>query len=408
MWYPVKLAWRNIFRNKRRTYITAVAIGLGLASLIFSDAFIIGMKKNMIQSATSSFLGEAQIHQKGYRLTREVEKTVNNLPSVVKSLEGEDLVDRFALRTLTFGMITSPADVNSVLLVGIEPDKERKLSRIDDAINRGEFLSSETGRDIVIGSKLAEILDVGLGDRVVATCAQAGTGDLSQEMFRIAGIYTFNVREMDTGMAFIPLKKAQQMLGLENDVHEIAVKFKNMEDAAKENLPLWQKYSQEGNEMVSWAELLPDLKSVFEMTGIMLMIIGVILFAIVTFGVVNTLFMSLYERLFEFGVLRAVGTRPGGVRRLIILEAGAMALISIFVGAVLGFLLTFIFTKTGVDYRGIEFAGSTIYEMLYPVIHIRQYIIYPLAVFIFTLIIGLYPATVAARMSVTDAMRKSL
>lgn len=404
----LKLAWRNVFRNKRRTYITAAAIGLGLASLIFSDAFIIGMKENMVKSATSSFLGEAQIHHESFRLTGEVEKTVNNLEAVVQGLEKEKRVDTYTLRTKTYGMVTSPSDASAVMVVGVDPGKESLLSRIDDAVNKGTFLSEQTGREIVIGSELAEILDVDPGDRVVVTCAQAGTGDLAQEMFRVSGIYTFNVREMDTGMAFIPLPRAQAMLGLGNDVHEIAVKFKNLEDASNENLPIWSKYSQEGNKMVSWVELLPDLKSVFEMTGIMLAVVGIILFAVVTFGVINTLFMSLYERLFEFGVLRAVGTRPGGVRRLIVFEAGALALISIVVGSALGFLLTFIFTRTGVDYRGIEFAGSTIYEILYPVIHVRQYIIYPAAVFFFTLLIGIYPAAAAARMPVTEAMRKSL
>jgi ABC-type antimicrobial peptide transport system permease subunit len=112
--------------------------------------------------------------------------------------------------------------------------------------------------------------------------------------------------------------------------------------------------------------------------------------------------------MFEFGVIRAIGTRPSGIRRLILLEAGALSLLSIALGVLVGFALTLIFVKTGIDYRGIEIAGTSIHEMLYPVIHIQQYIIYPIAVFAFTLFIGLYPSIVASKMSISGALRKSL
>jgi ABC-type antimicrobial peptide transport system permease subunit len=150
------------------------------------------------------------------------------------------------------------------------------------------------------------------------------------------------------------------------------------------------------------------LKAVFDLTEFSLLFVGLILFGVVVFGIINTLFMSLYERMFEFGVLRAVGTRPSGILRLVVLEAGALAILSIILRDAMGFILTSIVTKTGIDYRGIEFAGTAFYDLIYPVLHIRQFIIYPIVVFLFILIVGLYPALYAARMSITDAMRKSL
>ncbi len=144
------------------------------------------------------------------------------------------------------------------------------------------------------------------------------------------------------------------------------------------------------------------------MLGITMVILGAILFGIVAFGIINTLFMSLYERLFEFGVIRAVGTRPGGVRKIVLFEAGSLSLVSIFIGTVIGLALIFLFKKIGIDYRGIEFAGTTITEMLYPVLNIRQFVIYPLATFFFTVLVGFYPAIVASKMSISDALRKSM
>jgi len=408
MWFYIKLAWRNIFRNKRRTVIAGTAIGLWLASLIFSDALIIGMKDSMMRSATASFLGEAQIHRKSYRETQEVEKTVHNLPGILSALEKESGVETFTKRVQSMGMITSPANVSSVVCIGVNPETERKLSQIDDALQKGHYFEGDNPRDILIGSELADILEVSLGDRVVLTVSQAQTGDLSQEMFRISGIYHFNIDEMDKGMAFIRLNKAQQMLNLQDEVHEIALIFNDFSLSLDENYSFWEEYSINKNEAVSWIKLVPQIKAVLDLSNFSIYIVAFILAGVVAFGIINTLFMSLYERMFEFGIIRAVGTRPSGVRKLIIFEAGALACLSITIGLVLGFILTFIFTKVGIDYRGIEFAGTTFRELLYPVLKIRQFYIYPIWVFIFTLLVGLYPAFVAGRMSISGALRKTL
>lgn len=408
MVFYIKLAWRNIFRNKRRTIIAGIAIGIGLASMIFTDALMIGMIDSMIRSVTSSFIGDGQIHGQDFRLTQDVEKTINNLDEVVAALQNELAVEHFSLRTSTFGMITSPANVSSVLFMGVDPKTEKALSQIDDAIQEGDYFADNNPLDLIIGRELADLLEVELGDRVVVTVSQAESGDLSQELFRVSGIYSFHIKDLDTGMAFARLGKAQQMLGIGTDVHEIVLKFKDMRFPLQEENPFWAKYSTGGNEAVSWTDIFPELKLMFSLTWITMIILGAILFGIVAFGIINTLFMSLYERLFEFGVIRAVGTRPSGVRKLIVFEAGALSVVSIVLGAALGLVLTFIISKVGIDYRGIEFAGAFFTEMLYPVLHIRQFIIYPLATFLFTVLVGLYPATVAARMSVAKALRKSL
>lgn len=403
----VKLAWRNIFRNKRRTLIAATAIGIGLTALIFIDAFMIGMEETMIRTATASFLGDAQIHREGFRDAQEVALTVQALDSVTENLAKEESVAHFTQRTLASSMITSPANVSAISLVGVHPPTEKFLSLIDDAITEGTYFEGDNSRDIVIGAKLAEILEIGLGDRVVVTVAQAESGELSQEMFRISGIYHFADAAMNSGMAFVRLEKAQEMLAIGKDVHEIAIKFTSIAYSQDTTLPFWDTYSQHGNEALSWTELMSQLTVVLEMTKYSKYIMGVILFGVVVFGIINTLFMSLYERMFEFGVLRAVGTRPFGMARVVLFEAGALAIVSIGLGAILGFVLTAVLAHIGIDYTGIEMMGVTLQEFIYPVLEIQQFIIYPISVFIFTLIAGLYPARHVAKMAPVDAMRRS-
>ena len=403
----IKLAWRNIFRNKRRTLIAATAIGIGLAALIFVDALTIGMSDNMVRTATGSFLGDAQIHRVGFRDVQEVSLTIQALDEVTEGLAQEDIVEHFTQRTIASGMITSPANVSAIALIGVHPPTEKFLSQIDDAITEGAYFEDDNSRDIVIGAKLAEVLEAGLGDRVVVTVAQAETGDLSQEMFRISGIYEFAGGEMNSGMAFVRIEKAQEMLAIGNNAHEIAIKFTSLTYAQDATLPFWEMYSQHDNEALSWTELMSQLTAILEMTKYSKYIVGVVLFFVVIFGIINTLFMSLYERMFEFGVLRAVGTRPFGMARVILFEAGALAVVSIALGMILGFLVTATLSRTGINYTGIELAGVTMQEFIYPTLTVEQFMIYPVWLFVFTIIAGLYPARYAAKMSPADAMRRS-
>jgi ABC-type lipoprotein release transport system permease subunit len=404
----IKLAWRNIFRNKRRTYISALAIGIGLASLIFMDALMIGMKKNMIHSATASFLGEGQIHHQQYRELRQVELTVQNLQDVCDSLDREECIAHYTQRIFCLGTLTSPADLQTISTVGIDPATEIYLSQIDEALFAGTYLNNSDRQQILIGKKLAEMLQVGIGDRVVLTCAQAFSGTLTQELFRISGIYYFNIPEMDRSTVFIHLDKARQMLGLNHQTHEIALSFRQATIGQDPDLPFWHKYSRGGNEAVGWTKLLPQLDAVLKVSDFSIFLIALILFGVVALGIINTLFMSIHERMFEFGVLRAVGTRPFRIAGLVILEAGSLAFISAILGAALGFGITYVISKTGINYTGIEFVGVTFRELIYPVMTLNQYLIYPLGVFLFTLFTSLYPAVHAARLRVVKALRKSL
>ena len=368
---------------------------------------MIGMMENLIKTATDSFIGDAQIHRQGFGDTQEVSMTIQELDKVGANLAKEANVQYFTRRTYSSGMITSSANRRAINLVGVQPSTEKFLSQIDDAITEGVFFEGANEHDIVIGSKLAEILEVELEDKVIVTVVQAKSGDYFEDWFRVSGIYYFADAAMSSGMAFVRLKKAQQMLAIGKNVHEIAIKFTSTEYGQDKQLPFWEAYSQHGNEVLSWTDILPQLPKVFEMSQYSKYVMGVVLFGVVIFGIINTLFMSLYERMFEFGVLRAVGTRSFGMARIVLFEAGALAIVSIVLGAILGFVLTAIFTRIGLDYTGNEMMGVTVQEFIFPVLTIEQFIIYPVAVFIFTIIAGLYPAWHVAKMSPVDAMRRS-
>ncbi|MEA9355828.1 FtsX-like permease family protein [Bacteriovorax sp. PP10] len=406
MWLVLKLAWRNIFRNKRRTILSVLAIGVGLAAMMFADALIVSLGETMVRSATEDFSGNAQIHQSEFVKNLEVEKVITNSEQILKDLKSENELQSFTPRVLSYGMLTSTSDANNIIVYGIDAEQEKGVSRISQLMVQGDYLNAQDDRKILIGKKLADNLNIGVGDRVVVTVAKSGLGELSQEMFRVGGIFAFGVREMDENVAFINLSVAQSILNLGSNIHEIALNFKDLNIPAKKHYSIATKYSKDGNVVSGWNKMFKDLAAILEFTQFSLGILAVILFGIIAFGIMNTLFMSLYERMFEFGVLRAVGTRPSVVARMILYEAFMMALVSTVVGVIIGIILIGFFSKYGIDYRGIEYAHLVFKDKIYPHFRLIQFTLYPVCLIVFATLVGIYPAIYAAKIIPAVALRK--
>jgi ABC-type lipoprotein release transport system permease subunit len=404
----IKLAWRNIFRNKRRTLLSVLAIGVGLAAMMFADALIVSLGETMVSSATENFSGNAQIHQTGFMKNFDVEKVIanNDNNQLLNDLKNEKLLVGFAPRVLSYGMLTSTTDANNIVVYGVDSDKEKEVSKLSTVIIKGEYLNKLDDKKILVGKKLADNLNIDVGDRIVVTVAKAGAGDLSQEMFRVGGIFSFGIRELDENVAFLNLNEAQKILNLGSNLHEIALNFKDLNLPAQKNFPFAQKYSTGGNEVFGWNKMFKELASILKFTQFSLGILAFILFGIIAFGIMNTLFMSLYERMFEFGVLRAVGTRPAVVGRMIVYEAFLLALISSVAGVILGIICISFFSRYGIDYRGIEYAHLVFKDKIYPHFRLIQFILYPPSLIVFATFVGLYPAIYAAKIIPAEALRK--
>lgn len=245
-----------------------------------------------------------------------------------------------------------------------------------------------------------------LGDRIVITVARAKTEELRQEMAKIAGIFQFGDPTLDTSFAFMPLSSAQKLFNLDDRIHEIALQFKRggLNTPLPQNLIL--EAQKTNNELLSWKELLPSIEAVLDMVSYATLITMIIVFILVVFIIINTLFMALFERLKEFGVLRAIGTKPSQTFSLILIEAASLAFISIIIGIVLAVSTNALLSINGISFTGIEMGGVTIIEPIYPQFSIDQVTLYPLSVFLFTLISAIYPAAYAAKITPIKALQK--
>jgi ABC-type lipoprotein release transport system permease subunit len=404
----LKIARRNLLRNRRRTGLAAVAIGVGLAALMFTDALVVGLKENMVRAATDTFLGHAQVHVAGFRRALDVELVIRNRKEVLAAVEAERGVAAYASRVCSFAMVSTPTDSSAVLLYGIDARREPPISKMDEAIVRGAYLQSDDERRILIGETLARTLGVDVGERVVLTAAQAGSGDLNQDMARVAGVYRFGVADLDGAVVFAPLRVAQRLMGIGDEVHEIALQFRDLGDATARLSALRARRDGDGNEYLLWRDLVPELGAALDMSDYSTAIVGAILFAVAALITMNTLFMSLYERMFEFGVLRALGTGPAKMGALVLLESAALAVVSIVIGVAVGFAATWTVSHTGINYVGIEYAGVTLRDPVRPFVRLHQFTVLPASVFLLTVLAAAYPALYAARLTPARAMRRTL
>jgi len=256
---------------------------------------------------------------------------------------------------------------------------------------------------------MAELLEVDLGDRIVLTLSEANTGELAQALFRISGILDFGMRELDDNFVFINIAAARKALAMsDQQTHEFVLTFVNPEDAENPDSEIFQQLNDEEIEALGWMDLNRDIGLIIELMGYSSLIVGAVLFLLASLGVINSMFMSIYERIYEFGVIKAIGTRPEEVTRLILCEAFLLATISCGIGLLLGFAVNSWTFANGIGFGEMEFQGIAISNNIFGEFHISQFTQFPIYVVILTIAAAIYPARFAARIIPSEALQRSL
>ena len=402
----LKLAWRNLWRNRTRTWLSTLVIAIGLVAMIFMDTMMVGMNTNMVKNATDSLMGHAQMHALGFRDEQDVKLTINDLDQALLQLEKHPDLKARSLRIVTQSMLSSSGGGEPVFSLGVDPEEEQLLSKFDEAIIEGEYLDSVSGQKLILGWKLAEKLELGLGDRLVLTAADAESGEMVQELFRLSGIFKTGEEKMDASMVLVARKTLQSMLKLEGRIHQIALRYSKLTQDGTPVNTLKKPDDSSKNELLLWTELMPSLYMISQMTDLSMAIMGTILFLIIVLGITNTLLMGLYERMFEFGVIKSIGTTPWQAARIMFFEAVCLGFVSIIVGLILALFVTALFANYGIDYIGIEFSGVTFQEKIYPSYKWSRLVLYPFMSLGFTLLASLYPAFKLWKMLPVEALRK--
>jgi ABC-type lipoprotein release transport system permease subunit len=401
-----RLSWRNLWRNHRRTLIMLAAISIGIWAMIFMTALMRGMVNQMIHDAVRSLPGHVQIHHQDYRDDPNV---VNAMPppagELLASLENPQVV-AWSSRVRVPAVISSERESRSVTLLGIDPGKERNISFVADDMAEGRFLEDPRDQGLIIGRKLAHTLETRVGRRVVIM-SQDPHNEIADRGFRVVGIFDSKVQHLEESFVFTGRTAAQKLLKIGDQVHEVAVLgpgFRNIE-------PLYQSIAKAAGpdrSVLPWYELDAYLGTMLGVMDGFVVVWIVVVFLALSFGLVNTLVMAVFERVREIGLMLALGMKPAMILAQIVVESLLMLLIGLLTGNLLAWL-TILPLQDGIDVsivaEGMEWFGAS--AVLYPELTIDDVIMANLIVIVLGIIASLSPAWRASRYEPIEAITKS-
>ncbi len=407
----IKMAWRNVWRNPRRTWLTISAIGFACTILIFMLSFQFGSYGTMINSSIKISTGHLQIQAKDYFEKRSMHLVVPEPGPVMTAISGIESVDAVTARARAFSLVSSEKRTYGAMVVGVDPEKEARVSTLDSLVREGEFLNPAAAGEspVIIGRLMAKNLQVGLGDELVIL-GQGRDGSVAATILKVCGIFESGMDEFDRRTLHIPLDTFQTVYSMRGAAHEIVVNVSGLDRVAQVKQAAAQKLGQlpggENLTVLDWDELVPGLTQAIKLDLTIGIIFWFLLVLVVAFSILNTFLMAVLERTREFGVMMAIGTGPGRLAKIILYESGAMTVVGIALGIVLGCLVTSVFEIYGINLSGASEILSRygISGRIHPRLSLVTALAGPLLVFGVTFVVSLYPAFKIKGLKPVEAM----
>jgi ABC-type lipoprotein release transport system permease subunit len=394
-----KVAWRNMWRNWRRTAIALTAIVLGLILLLFLNGVIQGSDQGIYGNAVRLYGGNVQVHAPGYRLK------ANRMPllpladanAVVAAAKARPEVVAAARRINTGGLVSTREGSFPVKITAVEPWLETSTSIQAENITVGRYLLDEDADAVVIGRGLADELGVTAGDRVTLV-GRSKQETMRQRTMTVVGIYDLGMADAEKGMVFITLPEAQSLYNLRDQVTEVAITLQQVgqEETAMPALAA----ALPGYEVDSWTTLHPEIEQTLAMKGAFTTILGLIVLIIASIGVLNLMLMAVFERTREMGVLAALGMKGRQVMGLFVLEGALIGLVGAVIGCAAGYGIVLAVAQVGIDFGFASGMGEVTALMgtrLYPSVGLANVLLSGIAVTIIAALASLYPAWQASR-----------
>ncbi|MFZ5818347.1 MAG: ABC transporter permease [Chloroflexota bacterium] len=402
----LKIAWRNVWRHRRKTVLIAIAMGVIMSLLVFYDGLFIGFEQAIYGNAIRFMGGNIQVHAPGYNVEtgRLPLLPLENPDAVVQAAESHPDVVSASKRINTGGMVSNREGAFSVTFVGLEPEKEATINPVAQNISAGRFLSSEDGDRVVIGQGLATAMQVGVGDRIVMV-ANTKHKQTRQRTVTVIGIYDVGVPTIEKDRIYMSLHEAQRLLGMDGQSTEVVVTLRRLGQETAVVQALHAR--QPGYEVDTWVTGMPEFKKAMDMDKSVMAIFGFVMLGIAAIGILNLLMMAVFERTREIGVLGALGLKPAQVMALFLLEGILIGVMGAALGALLGTMLNGLFSYIGIDYS--QFADMTEYtalisDKIYSQLVPLKVLQHALTVTMIAAIASLYPARQASRREPAEAL----
>jgi ABC-type lipoprotein release transport system permease subunit len=401
----VRLAWRNLWRNHRRTLIMLIAVTIGVWAMIFMTALMRGMVSQMVRDGIDVLPGHVQIHQANFRDDPSVANMIPMTDTEIKKRFDGAGFKAWASRVRVPAVITSEYESRGVTLLGVDPEQERGLTFVKYDKVEGRFLDSPDDSGIVIGRKLAKTLDTGLGKRVVLM-SQDPDNDIADRGFRVVGLFESSVKSNEENFVFAGKTTIQKMLKIGDHVTEIFVlgdDYRNVEPTLRKAKAL----VGDDLEVTRWSDLDKYLASMLKVMDGFVVVWMVVVFLAMSFGLVNTLVMAVFERVREIGLMLALGVRPLLILGQVVVESTLLLAMGLALGSVLAWA-TVQPMKDGVDVsivgQGMEMWGMS--SVLYPELLTSDIVLANLVVLVLGFLASLSPAWRAAHYEPVEALTR--
>jgi len=401
----VRMAWRNVWRNKRRTLIALVAITLGLVFLAFMDGSIAGFQQAIFGNAVRLQGGNVQVHAPGYR---EKAKRLPLLPlvdadAVVQAAQVQPQVVAASRRINTGGFVSSREATMPVMTSGIEPELEAPVGLLARNMARGRYLAADDQDLILIGQAMAAQLKVDVGDRITLL-GRATHEQMRRRTMTVVGVYDLGLPEAEKQMVYISLAEAQTLFDLRDQATEVVVALQSVGQekavvaALQAALPAY--------EVASWQELNPEMNQSLQVDKQVMGIFGLVVLLIAGVGILNLMLMAVFERTREIGLLAAMGLKRHEILGLFLLEGVLIGLLGSLVGCVLGGLVVVVIGQVGIklSIAGMGEMMALLGDRLYPTLRIDLLLERALTVAVIAALASLYPAWQASRREPAEAL----
>lgn len=401
-----KMAWRNMWRNWRRTAIALSAIVLGLILLLFLNGVIQGSDQGIYGNAVRLYGGNVQVHAPGYRIraNRMPLLPLDDANAIVAAAQAQPEVVAAAKRITTGGLVSTREGSFPVKITAIQPSVEQPISMQAENITSGRFLLDDDGDAVLIGQGLADELGVTAGDRVTVV-GRSKQETMRQRTMTVVGIYDLGMAEAEKGMVFITLPEAQTLYNLRDQETEVAIMLQKVGQEAAVMPAL--AAALPGYEVDSWTTLHPEIEETLAMKGAFTTILGLIVLMIASIGVLNLMLMAVFERTREMGVLSALGMKGRQIMWLFLLEGALIGLVGAVIGCAIGYGLVTIVGQIGIDFGFASNMGEVTALMgsrLYPTVGLNNVLFSGIAVTVIAALASLYPAWQASRQEPAAAL----
>jgi putative ABC transport system permease protein len=402
----LRLAWRNVWRHRRRTLIIVLAMSFGLALMMFYDGLVGGFNQAIYGNAIKVLGGNIQVHAAGYRSAADQDPLLplGEGDAVVKAALANPQVLAATQRINTGGLASSREGAFAVEITGIQPEQELPVNLAAQHVIAGRYLTASDGDVIFIGKGLADAMDASVGDRITLV-GRSTHEQMRQRTMTVAGIYDLGMPDIEKRTVYISLGEAQTLYDLAGESTEVAIVLKQLGQepaviaAMKPALP--------GYEIESWETNFPELQSALGTKGGIMNIFSVVILGIAGIGILNLLLMAVYERTREIGLLGALGLRPRQISLLFILEGTMIGLVGVAAGIVLGLIINGVLKQVGLDYSA--FSSVTSYMALaggriYPQWGVDKLLWRGLTVAVISALAALIPAREAAQREPAESL----